>query len=238
MSAIVTISVGAAQRLFAAHEDVLAHSPFLAALCQGQFYEPAKRIELPDESPEIFSCVLEFLYKGDYFPRLEYDKRRRSYTLEDAGDAAPRAAVDVEVLSAEGEPVRVLKDSVIYVSVFPPTNPLSPRSTASPSPTIPPANAIHIANADDTVCRAQVRPGAAADPSAAQAGPAKRSDVRNDPSIGALCVRAHAGHGLAPASALPRAHRAQPCHLQALRHHAGRDGARWPHVLRPLRCYG
>jgi hypothetical protein len=131
MSAIVTISVGPAQRLFAAHEDVLAHSPLLASLCHAQFFAAsgsAKRVDLPDELPEVFSCILEYMYKGDYFPRLEYDKRRRSYVLEDASSTeggSARAAVDVEVPDENGEPVRVLKDSVIYAS--PPPPPLRPR---------------------------------------------------------------------------------------------------------------
>jgi BTB/POZ domain len=138
MSAIVTISVGPAQRLFAAHEDVLAHSPLLASLCHAQFFAAtgsAKRVDLPDELPEIFSCLLEYMYKGDYFPRLEYDKRRRSYVLEDAAAEGPaRAAVDVEVLSETGEPVRVLKDSVIYVR---PPLPRPPPGFLTP-PSAPP----------------------------------------------------------------------------------------------------
>lgn len=36
--------------------------------------------------PEILSCVLEFLYKGDYYPRLLHGKRRNSFALEDAQD--------------------------------------------------------------------------------------------------------------------------------------------------------
>jgi hypothetical protein len=64
-SAIITISVGREQRLFAAHEDVLSHSPYLSAACSGQFFQSAnKRIELTDENPEIFSSILEYLYKG------------------------------------------------------------------------------------------------------------------------------------------------------------------------------
>lgn len=60
---IVTFTVGKEGRLFAAHEDVLSLSPFFAALCRGQFLEAqSKRIDLPDEEPEIFSCVLEYLY--------------------------------------------------------------------------------------------------------------------------------------------------------------------------------
>lgn len=62
-SPIVTFTVGKEGRLFAAHEDVLSLSPFFAAACRGQFLgAQSKRIDLPDEEPEIFSCVLEYLY--------------------------------------------------------------------------------------------------------------------------------------------------------------------------------
>ncbi len=62
-SPIVTFTVGKEGRLFAAHEDVLAASPFFLAACRQQFLEDGnKRIDLPDEEPEIFSCVLEYLY--------------------------------------------------------------------------------------------------------------------------------------------------------------------------------
>jgi len=81
-SAIISIVVGKDQRLFAAHQDVLSHSPFFAAACQDQFFESNRRIQLPDEEPEIFSCVLEYIYKGDYYPRLMHDKRRDTWLLE------------------------------------------------------------------------------------------------------------------------------------------------------------
>jgi len=82
-SAIITIVVGKDQRLFAAHEDVLCHSPYFATMIRDQFFESgARRIPLPDEEPEIFSCVLEYLYKGDYYPRLLQDKRRNTWMLE------------------------------------------------------------------------------------------------------------------------------------------------------------
>jgi len=84
-SAIVTIVIGKDQRLFAAHEDVLCHSPFFAAALKDQFFESnSRRIILPDEEPEIFSCILEYLYKGDYYPRLMHDKRRNAWILEGA----------------------------------------------------------------------------------------------------------------------------------------------------------
>jgi hypothetical protein len=87
-SAIVTVAVGKDQRLFAAHEDLLARSPWFAEACRAQFFESPghRRISLPDEEPEAFSAVLEYLYKGDYFPRLLHDRKRNTWSLEDAGD--------------------------------------------------------------------------------------------------------------------------------------------------------
>jgi len=122
-SPIVTFTVGREGRLFAAHEDVLGASPFFAAACRGQYRSEAqsKRIDLPDEEPEIFSCVLEYLYKGDYYPRLIHNKRRDSWELEDAGKSPnpenPGGRGGVEAtcyISSVGE--HLLKDTVIYCS--------------------------------------------------------------------------------------------------------------------------
>jgi len=120
-SPIVTFTVGKEGRLFAAHEDVLAASPFFAAVCRSQFRSEAqsKRIDLPDEEPEIFSCVLEYLYKGDYYPRLMHNKRRNSWELEDAvkspnpENTGGRGSVEAtSYISSVGE--HLLKDTVIY----------------------------------------------------------------------------------------------------------------------------
>lgn len=86
-SPIVTLAVGCEGRLFAAHEDVLRQAPFFDAACRGAPPTPdpqGKRISLPDEEPEVFSAVLEFLYKGDYYPRLLHDSLRNTWELEDA----------------------------------------------------------------------------------------------------------------------------------------------------------
>jgi len=120
VSPIVTLTVGREGRLFAAHEDVLCLSPFFAAACRGKFLEAeSKRIELPDEEPEIFSSVLEYLYKGDYYPNLLYSKRHNSYELEDAGksphleNGGGRGSVEAtSYISSVGE--NLLKDTVIY----------------------------------------------------------------------------------------------------------------------------
>lgn len=100
-SPIITVVVGTEQRLFAAHEDVLNYSPYLAELTRMSYHDSnittartatgsagsreggSRRIALPYESPEIFSCVLEYLYKGDYTPRIVVDKRASSgYAFE------------------------------------------------------------------------------------------------------------------------------------------------------------
>lgn len=72
----------------------------------------AKRISLPDEEPEIFSSVLEYLYKGDYYPRLMHNKRRNSWELEPANDEG-RGKVESTVYH-HGVDGDVLKDTVIY----------------------------------------------------------------------------------------------------------------------------
>ena len=84
-------------------------------MCRAQFYESPKRIELPEDEPEIFSCVLEYLYKGDYFPRLEYDKRRQSWQLEDGTNTNRQSSIESTVF-LNGVGMQVLKDTVIYVS--------------------------------------------------------------------------------------------------------------------------
>ncbi|KAL1899047.1 hypothetical protein Cpir12675_001603 [Ceratocystis pirilliformis] len=93
-SPIVTIVVGPEGRVFAAHEDVLCQSPFFAAACRSGLLECVnKRIALPDEEPEIFSAVLEYLYKKDYYPRLIRNKVSDSWELEDSdmSEATPYA---------------------------------------------------------------------------------------------------------------------------------------------------
>jgi len=119
-SPIVTMVVGPDQRLFAAHEDVLSHSPFFASALRDQFFESSnRRIHLPTEEPEIFSCILEYLYKGDYSPRLVHDKRRQTWMLEGAvsspdpqkGDRV--AAVDPTFFHS-GVGDIILRDTAVY----------------------------------------------------------------------------------------------------------------------------
>lgn len=116
----MTLVVGTEQRLFAAHEDVLCASPFFqAALRGGNFIDgspssssaTARRIALPDEEPEIFSSVLEYLYKGDYYPRLVHNKRRNSWEIEQLSDDGKGIESTVYHHGVDGD---LLKDTVIY----------------------------------------------------------------------------------------------------------------------------
>ncbi|CAK3770905.1 hypothetical protein DOTSEDRAFT_70184 [Lecanosticta acicola] len=112
-SAIVTVVVGPEQRLFAAHEDVLCKSPYFAEACRAQFFEAnGKRVEIPNEAPEVFSAILEYLYKGDYSPKLNYDKRHGSWYLEE--DDSARGMNESIVYTASG--TAILKDTVVYCS--------------------------------------------------------------------------------------------------------------------------
>ncbi|KAK3318808.1 hypothetical protein B0H66DRAFT_250056 [Apodospora peruviana] len=89
-SPIVTLTVGREGRLFAAHEDVLCQAPFFEKVLRSNYLDAQnRRIALPEEEPEVFSAVLEYLYKGDYYPRLLHNKHRNSWELE---DALPRRA--------------------------------------------------------------------------------------------------------------------------------------------------
>ncbi|KAK3942159.1 hypothetical protein QBC46DRAFT_82275 [Diplogelasinospora grovesii] len=112
ISAIVTLVIGQEQRIFAAHENVLCASPFFQAVLQNQMMDSqTKKIALPDEEPEIFSSVLEYLYKGDYYPRLVHNKKRNSWEIEQPADAETQPESTIYHHGVDGD---LLKDTVIY----------------------------------------------------------------------------------------------------------------------------
>ncbi|EAW08283.1 BTB/POZ domain-containing protein [Aspergillus clavatus NRRL 1] len=114
-TSIITISVGPEQRLFAAHEDVLCTSPFFAAACcRAQSPgSPHKRITLADEQPEILSCILEYLYKGDYTPRAVYNKHRETWELENIGFDGDGQTTGATIFHPPTGAV-ILRDTAIY----------------------------------------------------------------------------------------------------------------------------
>ena len=113
-SPIVTLVVGNEQRLFAAHEDILRSSPFFVNALRSPYLDgTTKRICLPDEEPEIFSSVLEYLYKGDYYPRLVHNKRRNSWELEPQTEEQASTGSE-SLIYHRGVDGELLKDTVIY----------------------------------------------------------------------------------------------------------------------------
>ncbi|RMZ87081.1 hypothetical protein DV736_g5691, partial [Chaetothyriales sp. CBS 134916] len=107
-SAIITICVGPDQRLFAGHEDILSRSPYFEAACKNQFYDSSsRRINLPDEQPEVLSAILEYLYKGDYQPILLHNKARDTWELDES-------VKDEDTIWHHSVKQPILKDTAIY----------------------------------------------------------------------------------------------------------------------------
>lgn len=120
-SPIVTLAVGRDGRLFAAHQDVLCQSPFFGAACRASFSDAqSRRISLPNEDPDVFSAILEYLYKGDYYPRLLHNRHRNSWELED-GRQTTRTSPNPEcgggreaIVYLSSIEAAVLRDTAIY----------------------------------------------------------------------------------------------------------------------------
>lgn len=71
---MVKVKVGS-KETFYAHEGILSKSVFFERALNGEFLEATTReVLLPDDEPEIFSSVLEYLYSEEYAPRLGFSK--------------------------------------------------------------------------------------------------------------------------------------------------------------------
>ncbi|CAF9923538.1 MAG: hypothetical protein ALECFALPRED_002404 [Alectoria fallacina] len=118
VSSIWSIVVGPDLRLFAAYEHALLKSPYFAKRLRDQFYETSsKRLKLPDMLPEVFACVLEYLYTDDYYPRLCKSKRHHSWELEDAQDtrnSGGRGRVPSTIYHPEVDGNYLLTDTAVY----------------------------------------------------------------------------------------------------------------------------
>lgn len=71
---------------------------------------------MPFREPEVFSCVLEYLYKGDYYPRLLHNKRRNSWHLEGAQEALKNGghgSVEATIFHS-GVGDYLLRDTAVY----------------------------------------------------------------------------------------------------------------------------
>ncbi|KAE8147498.1 hypothetical protein BDV25DRAFT_160218 [Aspergillus avenaceus] len=119
LSPIVTLIVGRDERLFVAHEDILCHSRYFQSILRDGFVEGSmnKSVTLLEEEPEALSCVLEFLYKGDYYPRLLRNEGTNSWQLENSqnaiGDPGSRGSSEPTMFHS-GVGDIVLRDTVVY----------------------------------------------------------------------------------------------------------------------------
>ncbi|KAL5339096.1 hypothetical protein BJX70DRAFT_178729 [Aspergillus crustosus] len=114
-SSVITISVGSEKRLFAAHKEILCVSPFFATACaRAQALDPlnGRRIALPEEQPEVFSCILEYLYRGDYYPRLVNNQRRGTWELENP--TVKDGQTDGATLFLPAAGTEILRDTAVY----------------------------------------------------------------------------------------------------------------------------
>ncbi|KAL4911749.1 hypothetical protein BDW62DRAFT_196322 [Aspergillus aurantiobrunneus] len=114
-SSVITISVGPDKRLFAAHKEILCVSPFFATACsRAHSFDPlnSRRIALPEEQPEVFSCILEYLYRGDYYPRLVQNERRDTLDLEN--HRLKNGQTDGATLYHPAAGAEILKDTAVY----------------------------------------------------------------------------------------------------------------------------
>ena len=79
-------------------------------MVRSQFLESnQKRIALPEEIPEIFSSVLEYLYKGDYYPKLLLNKRKQAWELEDSSTSVQASTISIPSAGQD-----LLKDTLVY----------------------------------------------------------------------------------------------------------------------------
>lgn len=62
--------------------------------------------------PEVLSSVLEYLYKGDYSPRLLHNKRRDTWELEDGGGINGKSEAESTIYNSVTKQT-LLKDTVI-----------------------------------------------------------------------------------------------------------------------------
>lgn len=94
--------------MFAGHEEILSRSTYFQSALKAQFFESgARRIDLPDESPEVLSAVLEYLYKGDYSPKLIHNRKRDTWEIENDG------AVGEATVFHHRSKAPILKDTAI-----------------------------------------------------------------------------------------------------------------------------
>lgn len=159
-----------------------------------------KRLTLPDEEPEVLSPILEYLYKGDYSPRLVHNKRRDTWEIESNDEAT----IFHQATGAE-----ILKDTVIYCAAEKYKLDELKRIALRKQGLRKFSSSVLL----------RVRPHLLT----SRPPTRHRHPLRHHPVLCPLRLRQHFGLGLQAQGPLPRPHHPQPLHLQAQRHHAAGD---------------
>lgn len=103
MSPLVALHVGPDAIVFHAYEAALCRVPFFRAALQGQFREAdEKKINMPEEEPQIISALIEFVSNGNY-----------TYTYSDDA-ATDRHGVPIPDLAQGCFHVRVYAVAAMY----------------------------------------------------------------------------------------------------------------------------
>lgn len=93
--------MGPEREVFTAHRDILSKSAKFNAQCNNEHYAEGntKKIELPDHNPDIFTVLLEYLYKGDYWPMTGEELSVYRSDDEDVRAAQTQREADLYILA-------------------------------------------------------------------------------------------------------------------------------------------
>lgn len=88
-SPIVELVIGKAEQLsiLSAHQDLLTQSPFFEQKCADFAATGPRRIELVDEDVDAMGSFLEYLYKGEYFPKRMGETLEKDPSLPEIDEA-------------------------------------------------------------------------------------------------------------------------------------------------------
>lgn len=123
MSPVVTLLVGEEGVEFHACENILCSLPFFHSAFQGSFREATeKKINMPEDEPEIVSALIEFLYNGNY--TYAYDPRTTGRS--DGSVGATELSVRTLVITEHSDravgktvpPIGDLREGAFHVRVY------------------------------------------------------------------------------------------------------------------------
>ena len=163
--------------------------------------------------------MLEYLYKGDYYPRLIHNKKRNAWELE-TGEGGSESTIYHSGVGGE-----LLKDTVVYCTAekygLDELKKLSLRKQGLRMyhlitfsvilSTIISSTSLHSQHSQTQLTRFH----------------RIRHPMLNNPSLRPLRLRKHTRQRLQTPSTLPRSHHSKPQHLQEERHHANGDAFWW-----------